>query len=177
MGGGRALASSLGVQAYRGPNHVLVTRRSTRAALRARTHNLLKSRRWPAVHLHGLGAAIAPAIVLATELVAAAESNLVASCSTSTEVLVDHDDDGDANSSLRHNSALHISLSHAAPVPASSSSTSSLRVTSGGKLRTYVARALELLRVRAHRAHDDQIPSELPAHSSLILVRVHSKRR
>ena len=108
--------SSPNLQSYRGPNHVLVTRRATRAALRARTRKLLASRRWPAVHLHGLGAAIAPTIVLAGELVAASEGQLVASCSTSTEVLVDHATETDLNSSttLRHNSAVHISL---APAP------------------------------------------------------------
>ena len=69
--------------------------RGARAALRARTRKLLASRRWPAVHLHGLGAAIAPTIVLAGELVEASNGQLVASCSTSTEVLVDRGEASD----------------------------------------------------------------------------------
>ena len=124
-----ARMSSPNLQAYRGPNHVLVTRRATRAALRARTRKLLASRRWPAVHLHGLGAAIAPTIVLAGELVEASNGQLLASCSTSTEVLVDHATETDLNSSstLRHNSAVHISL---APAPATNAAA---RATSRGK--------------------------------------------
>ena len=110
--------ASPGLQAYRGPNHVLVTRRSTRVALRARTRKLIDSQRWPAVHLHGLGAAIATTIVLAAELVAASEGQLVASCSTSTEVLVDHDEIGCAKSTVRHNSAVHVSLSRLLPLHA-----------------------------------------------------------
>ena len=79
---------------------------------------LLASRRWPAVHLHGLGAAIAPTIVLAAELVGASEARLVASCTTSTEVLVDQAHEAGGSSTLRHNSAIHVSLSHAQPAPA-----------------------------------------------------------
>ena len=105
------MRASPNLSAYRGPNHVLVTRRATRAALRARTQKLLSSRRWPAVHLHGLGAAIAPTIILAAELVAASEGQLVASCRTSTEVLIDHTADTTARSDMRHNSAVHVTLS------------------------------------------------------------------
>lgn len=104
------MSLSPNIAAYRGPNHVLVTRHTTRAALRARTRKLLESRRWPSVHLHGLGAAIATTIVLASELTAASQGQLVASCSTSTEVLVDHNDAA-ATSGLRHNSAVHVVLS------------------------------------------------------------------
>ena len=106
-------SASPNVSSYRGANHVLVTRKSTRAALRARTRKLLATHRWPSVHLHGLGAAIAPTIVLAGELVAASEGQLVASCSTSTEVLVDHASDADGASALRHNSAIHVELRQA----------------------------------------------------------------
>ena len=98
------------LSSYRGPNHVLVTRRSTRAALRARTRKLLASKRFPAVHLHGLGAAIAPTVVLAAELVEASAGRLTASCSTSTEPLVDQPDDDASDGRLRHNSAIHVKL-------------------------------------------------------------------
>ena len=101
--------------AHRGPNHVLVTRRSSRAALRARTRKLIYSGQWPTVFLHGLGAALAPAVQLAAELVQEGAGRLVASTSTSSAVLVDHSDlQGDLLESegceLRHNSAIHIGL-------------------------------------------------------------------
>ena len=97
--------------AYRGPNHVLVSRRTSTSALRARVRKLLASRRWPDVHLHGLGASLAPAVALAAELVEESAGRLVASTTTSTEVLVDQpagDDGGDG--AIRHNSAVHICL-------------------------------------------------------------------
>ena len=102
------------VQAYRGPNHVLVSRRSSTAALRARVRKLLSSGRWEHVHIHGLGASLGPAIALAAELVEESGGRLEASASTSTEVLVDQpdaEDDADADGQLRHNSAVHVRLS------------------------------------------------------------------
>lgn len=122
--------------AHRGPNHVLITRRSSRAAFRARTRKLLNSGKWPAVFLHGLGAALAPAVQLAAELVQEEDGRLVASCTTSTVALIDHrghEDDllllGDEDSStLRHNSAVHIRLSrrHSNDVAAATSRTQTL---------------------------------------------------
>lgn len=100
---------SLNVAAYRGPNHVLVSRRSSLPALRARTRKLLASRKHSEVHIHGLGAALAAAIALAAEAVREADGRLVASASTSTEALVDYPDDL-ADGSLRHSSAVHIAL-------------------------------------------------------------------
>lgn len=110
-------APSLNIQAYRGKNHILVSRRSTRAAVRTRTRKLLVKHR--TVHIHGLGAALVPAIQLAAELVKESEGKLISSCSTSTEVLVDHPDDehfGDPTK-LRHNSAIHIQLSPSPDAP------------------------------------------------------------
>ena len=113
---------TLATQAHRGPNHVLVSRRSSRAALLARARKLLASRRWDAVYVHGLGAALAPAIALAATLVEESNGRLEASCSTSTEAIVDRCDDeafGDsaaaasaegAQATIRHNSAIHIAL-------------------------------------------------------------------
>ena len=123
--------------AYRGPNHVLITRRSSRAAFRARTRKLLNSGKWPAVFLHGLGAALVPAVQLAAELVQEEDGRLVASCTTSTVALIDHrgheDDllllgDEDSSSTLRHNSAVHIRLSrrHSNDAAAATSRTQTL---------------------------------------------------
>lgn len=114
-------SSSIPLIACRGPNHVLVTRRSSRAVLHARSSKLIDSGKWPAVFLHGLGAAVAPAVQLAAELVQARGGQLVASCSTSTVALLDppNDDDlllpaanadPDDSPGLRHSSAIHIRL-------------------------------------------------------------------
>ena len=113
------------ISSYRGPNHILVTRRSTRAALRSRTNKLLASKRFPPVHLHGLGAAISPTITLAAELVESFSGRLTASCSTSTEPLVDQPDDDDVASDgrLRHNSAVHIKLTLEPPPSATAAKT------------------------------------------------------
>ncbi len=97
-------------QAYRGPNHVLVSRRSSATALRSRVRKLLKSGRWEEVTLHGLGASLAPTIALAAELVEESGGALVASTKTSTEVLVDHPAEDGGEGALRHNSAVHIAL-------------------------------------------------------------------
>lgn len=109
-----------GAAARSGPNHIMVTRRAPRASLRARVRKLIASGRWEDVHLHGLGAALAPAILLAAELVEESNGRLVASCSTSTEALVDEVpmdsmvyDNSHATASVRHNSAVHIRLSQA----------------------------------------------------------------
>lgn len=96
------------IQAYRGPNHVLVSRRNSLQALRRRVCKLLASGRWEEVHVHGLGAAIGPAIVLAAELVQESNGTLTASASTSTELLVDND--GYNDGSVRYNSAIHVCL-------------------------------------------------------------------
>ena len=100
-------------QSYRGPNHVLISRRASRKATCARVRKLIDSGRWPEVHLHGLGAALALTISLAAELVEESGGKLVASTTTSTEVLVDQPDgDGgeDGNGALRLNSAVHVAL-------------------------------------------------------------------
>ena len=97
-----------GVQQYRGPNHVLYSRRSSRVVLRKRLRKLLT--KWPEVHLHGLGAAIAPTIVLATELVEESDGRYETSCATSTEVLVDQADDESEEGRIRHNSAIHVTI-------------------------------------------------------------------
>ena len=89
----------------------------------ARVRKLLASGRWDRVHIHGLGAALAPAVALAAALVAENGGRLEASCSTSTEVLVDstaidydamelddHDDVDRPDATVRHNSAIHIAL-------------------------------------------------------------------
>ena len=103
-----------GLGALRGPNHVLVSRRSTRAALRSRVRKLLARGRWDDVHIHGLGAALATAVGLAAELVDESGGRLAASTSTSTVALVDrHEPEGpddDESAQLRHNSAVHIRL-------------------------------------------------------------------
>ena len=125
----RRRAPSVSVNSRRGPNHVLVTRRRSHAAQRAKVKKLLDSGRWESVHVHGLGAALAPAVLLAAELVQESAGRIVASCSTSTEALVDHhdpaestggDDDLASGSTLRHNSAIHISLSMPYPAVAAS---------------------------------------------------------
>ena len=100
---------SINVAAYRGPNHILVSRRSSFAVLRTRTRKLLDSGRWDEVHIHGLGAALAVAISLAASLVEESGGRLVASASTSTEPLVDYNEDN-ATGSIRYNSAVHICL-------------------------------------------------------------------
>ena len=79
----------IATQQYRGPNHVLISRRSSRTVLFARVRKLLASGRWDNVHIHGLGAALAPAVALAAALVAENDGRLEASCSTSTEVVID----------------------------------------------------------------------------------------
>lgn len=105
------------VQRYRGPNHVLISRRSSHTALRARLRKLLDSGKWNEVHVHGLGAALAPAIALAAELVQESDGRLEVSAGTSTEALIDQldeaelDEDGDGSTAaVRHNSAIHIRL-------------------------------------------------------------------
>ena len=103
-----------GTERYRGANHVLVSRRTSLAVLRSRIKKLLSSRKWHEVHIHGLGAALAPAIAVAAGIVCDAPAGgIVASASTSTELLIEHADMdvGEADrSSIRHNSAVHICL-------------------------------------------------------------------
>ena len=97
---------------YRGAGHVLVSRRSGGKALRARVEKLLRSGR--DVHLHGLGAALAPTIALAAALVRESDGALVASTSTSTEMLVDRtaaEAGADEQAGVRYNSAVHVRLS------------------------------------------------------------------
>jgi len=101
----------LAIQACRGPNHILVSRRSSMASLKARANKVLRSGRWTELHVHGLGAALGPAIVLAATLVQESGGKLTASTTTSTELLVDHAHDSDERSRIRHNSAVHIQLS------------------------------------------------------------------
>ena len=101
----------LSIQACRGPNHILVSRRSSMASLKARANKVLRSGRWTELHVHGLGAALGPAIVLAATLVQESGGKLTASTTTSTELLVDHAKDIDERSRIRHNSAVHIALS------------------------------------------------------------------
>ena len=101
----------LSIQACRGPNHILVSRRSSMASLKARANKVLRSGRWTELHVHGLGAALGPAIVLAATLVQESGGKLTASTTTSTELLVDHANDTDERSRIRHNSAVHIALS------------------------------------------------------------------
>lgn len=118
-----------------GPNHILVMRRSSRASLRSRTRKLLASGQFEAVHVHGLGAALAPAALLAAELVQESAGRLVASCQTSTEALVDHEDPSTTevpSSTVRHNSAIHIRLTHASR-PTRATATTSAAVASGKK--------------------------------------------
>jgi len=100
----------LAIQACRGPNHILVSRRSSMASLKARANKVLRSGRWTELHVHGLGAALGPAIVLAATLVQESGGKLMASTTTSTELLVDHANDSDERSRIRHNSAVHIQL-------------------------------------------------------------------
>ena len=101
----------LAIQACRRPNHILVSRRSAMASLKARANKVLRSGRWTELHVHGLGAALGPAIVLAATLVQESGGKLTASTTTSTELLVDHAHDSDERSRIRHNSAVHIQLS------------------------------------------------------------------
>tara|TARA_B110001452_G_scaffold4855_1_gene4510 strand:+ start:144 stop:503 length:360 start_codon:yes stop_codon:yes gene_type:complete len=100
----------LTLQACRGPNHILVSRRSSMASLKARSQKVLRSGKWRELHVHGLGAALGPAIVLAATLVQESNGRLTASTRTSTEMLVDHASDGDGPGQIRHNSAVHIRL-------------------------------------------------------------------
>lgn len=90
----------MSTQQHRGPNHVLVTRRVGAPALLRRTRKLLG--KWKEVHVHGLGAAIAPAISLAARLVLESDGRLAAFTSTSTEMLIDRLDPegGDADDEL-----------------------------------------------------------------------------
>ena len=99
----------LNVQSYRGPNHVLVSRRSSYPALRARTRKLLQSSKWNEVHVHGLGAALAVAISVAASIVDESGGRIVASTSTSTEPLVTYDKVTGAGT-VRYNSAVHVCL-------------------------------------------------------------------
>jgi len=126
----------LSTQQYRGPNHVLVSRRTAMPALLKRSRKLLG--KWRDVHVHGLGAAIAPAVALAAQLVLESAGTLAASTTTSTEMLLDRaapddkedEDDGwgpvglgsadaaepevgdvaDERPRMRFNSAVHIRL-------------------------------------------------------------------
>jgi ribonuclease P/MRP protein subunit RPP20 len=124
----------LSTEQYRGPNHVLVSRRTAPAALVKRTRKLLG--KWKEVHVHGLGAAISTAVALAAQLVLESDGKLAAWTSTSTEMLIDRPDSeddeeswpagladaggaagilegdasGDACPRVRFNSAVHIRL-------------------------------------------------------------------
>ena len=99
------------LQRYRGPGHVLVSRRSGARALRAKVERLLRAGR--EVHLHGLGAALAPTVALAAALVRESDGALVASTRTSTEMLVDRaapEAGADEQARVRYNSAVHVRL-------------------------------------------------------------------
>ncbi|KAL1525943.1 hypothetical protein AB1Y20_020769 [Prymnesium parvum] len=96
-----------GLHKYRGPNHVLVSRRHSLRSLHARVRKLWETGRWDEVHLHGLGAAISQAIVLAAAL-EESDATMSASASTSTELLVDRDAQGEGVA--RYNSAIHVCL-------------------------------------------------------------------
>ena len=95
----------------RGPNHVLVSRRT--ASARRRIDKIFA--RFDEVHVHGMGAAIASTISLAATIVEESCGSIVASASTSTVLLIDRYPpetlDADESCQLRHNSALHITLS------------------------------------------------------------------
>jgi hypothetical protein len=101
------------IDAYRGPNHILVSRRNSLSSLRSRVTKLLDSGRWDQVHVHGLGAAVGLTISLTAGLVEDSGGALLASASTSTEMLVDRDVQGDGV--IRYNSALHVCLRKAVP--------------------------------------------------------------
>ena len=105
-----AAAAAAADSRHRGPNHILVSRRCSTASLKARAQKLLRSGRYAEIHVHGLGAALGPAIVLAAGLVQENDGRLLASTSTSTKMLVDHATDGDEPSRVRYNSAVHIRL-------------------------------------------------------------------
>ena len=98
----------------RGPNHIMYSRRSSANAVRGRIRKLFAAGKWAEVHLHGLGAAIAPAVALAASLVEESSGELVASTTTSTVMLIDRDMpadlEADESCRVRHNSAVHISL-------------------------------------------------------------------
>ena len=98
-------------QHYRGPNHILVSRRSRLKSVRSKVLRLLDSG-MPAVHLHGLGAALGLAVTLAAQLVRDSGGRLVDSCTTSTEMLVDRSSDLSESTNVRFNSAVHIRLAY-----------------------------------------------------------------
>ena len=101
-------------QYYRGPNHILVSRRSRLKSVRSKVLRLLDSG-MPEVHLHGLGAALGPAVIMAAQLVRDSGGRLVDSCTTSTEMLVDRSSnvsDLSESTSVRFNSAVHIRLAY-----------------------------------------------------------------
>jgi DNA-binding protein len=114
-----------GVQRVRGPNHVLVSRKTSKVVLRARVRKMIASGRWDEVFIHGLGAAISRAVALAAALVEESDGQLVASCRTSTEALIDHVDEDaldelddlpdQKTGSIRHTSAIHIALTRRKP--------------------------------------------------------------
>ena len=96
------------VERYRGKSALLVTRRRSDEANRARaTHILAKQTERS---LHALGAAIPHAIALAARLVDESDGALVAHTTTGTEVLFDRADDDDATLTTRLNSAVHVRL-------------------------------------------------------------------
>mmetsp|Transcript_36947 Transcript_36947/g.61252 ORF Transcript_36947/g.61252 Transcript_36947/m.61252 type:complete len:121 (-) Transcript_36947:195-557(-) len=104
------------LQHYRGPNHILVSRRSSARSLRSRVRKLFGSGRWHDVYLHGLGAALPLAVMVAAELVHEGGGLLVASTTTSTEMLIDRSEHADLSDEqelhdgvrIRYNSAVHI---------------------------------------------------------------------
>eukprot|EP00967_Tisochrysis_lutea_P007357 scaffold8732_cov39-Tisochrysis_lutea.AAC.6 len=83
-------SAPLSTQRYDAPNHVLLSRRAPRAGALKRTRRLLAQ--WREVHVHGLGAAVAPAIQLAAQLVLESNGKLAAWTTTSTEMLIDRPD-------------------------------------------------------------------------------------
>ena len=72
------------------------------------------------MHVHGMGAAIAPTIALAASLVEESGGELIASTTTSTVTLIDRNMPADLEADdeacqLRHNSAVHICLKRHLP--------------------------------------------------------------
>lgn len=108
----RGTSISPNVQAYRGPEHILITRAAKHMSILQRARKKFASGKFSKVTLHAMGAACPLAIVLANRLVQESEGRLIASCSTSTEVVVDQGDflQG-TKTKIRRKAALHIELS------------------------------------------------------------------
>ena len=71
------------------------------------------------MHVHGLGAALAPAVAFVATLVRDSAGTLQVSATTSTEVLIDQPNemDDDITGAVRHNSAVHMAIRRTLPAP------------------------------------------------------------